>query len=224
VDGDSGGAGAALDAAGGDDQAGVACGGAGLVGVAGCGGGLAGEGDPCQLSWEVGNPSGQASRLRAPAARAALTWAARSSSPMATIGVRQSAGRLASAAQPTRATDGPVARAAVRPAGLGSAITTCQPVADWTACRRESAVPGSSWARTTSGDLDGTGARATGLLPVLECGLSGPGGGARPVRRGEQWPGGGPSGRRSGENVHNSGRRPARRAAPTSGLWTAEFG
>jgi len=111
-------------------------------------------------------PSGQASRLRAPAARAALTSAARSSSPMATIGVRQSAGRLASAAQPTRATDGPVARAAVRPAGLGSAITTCQPVADWTACRRESAVPGSSWARTTSGDIDGTGARATGLLPV----------------------------------------------------------
>ena len=113
-------------------------------------------------------PSGQASRLRAPAARAALTSAGRSSSPMATSGARQSTGRLARAPQPTRATDTPPARAAARPAGLGSAITTCQPVAVSTAWRRESAVPGSSWAMTTSGGVDGAGSRATGILPVPE--------------------------------------------------------
>ena len=99
---------------------------------------------------------------------------------------------------------------------LGSATSTRQPAADSTACRRESAVAGSSWATTTKGEIDGTGSRATGILPV-------PGlvGSAEPVampprvRRREQWPGGGPGGRRSSQNVHNS--------AGTRGVGTDEF-
>jgi hypothetical protein len=152
-------------------------------------------------------PSGQASRLRAPAARAALTSAGRSSSPMATSGVRHPLGRLARAAQPIRATDGPLAMAAVSPTWLGSAMRTCQPVALSTACRRASAVPGSSWAMSTSGGIDGTGARATGILPVPWKWAQRTGWGARPVRRREGWPGGARSGSHLGQNVYNS-RRP----------------
>jgi hypothetical protein len=198
VHGDGGGAGAALDAAGGDDQPEEAT--AGTRPVQGA--------EPGQLAWQVGDPVGPGEQAagtrgeRGPdVGRAAVVADGDQRGPAVAgqVGEGRAAdqGDRRAAGQGGGQTGGagvghedlPAGRALDRvPKGVGGAGVVVGDDDQWgrrrNGCEGHGHPPGAS--RVGSADREGT----------------------RPVRRREGWPGGAWSGRHLGQNVHNS-RRPA---------------